>query len=100
MNVLGFVVIVIALQGAVQSGVQSPTDIANVTKYELTYDGKHVTSCTVTATSGSPEVDRYICDAARLCGERYSNDDSRTTCLATKRDELAKDLARTLAPHR
>ena len=76
---------------------QSPTDIANATKFDLTFDGRRVTGCTVTSTSGYPQVDRYVCDAARSCGDRFSDADRRATCLVRKREELSITIARNLA---
>ena len=73
---------------------QSPTEIANATKFELRFDGGRVAGCTVTATSGNPDVDRYVCDSARSCGDRYSNADGRTACLLKKREELADHIAK------
>ena len=94
MNVLGVVAILVAAQGAVQSdGALSATQIANSTKYDLTFDGAHVAGCKVTATSGSPQVDRYICDAARSCGDRYSDAEHRATCVARRREQLATEIA-------
>lgn len=98
MGILGVVAALVALQAAVSSSATlSATDLSNATKYDLTRDGSHITSCTVTATSGSAQIDRYVCDAARSCGDRYSDAARQATCMARKREELASQIARNLA---
>ena len=73
---------------------RSPLEIVNATKFDITYQGNRVTSCTITATSGHAQVDRYVCDAARSCGNRYSAADRRASCLAKKREEFAEAIAK------
>ena len=90
----------ILLLGSVQVAVgssqpeQSPSAIATATKFNVTYDGGRVSTCTITATSGNPEIDLYVCKAARSCGDRYSTAERRDTCVTEKREELARLLAR------
>ena len=80
-------------EGVPTQAAPSPTEIANATKFDLRFDGARVAACTVTATSGNPDVDRYVCEWARSCGNRYSNADDRATCLVKKREELADHIA-------
>jgi len=90
----------ILLLGSVQVAVgsstpeQSPSAIANATKFNVTYDGGRVNSCTITATSGNPQIDLYVCNAARSCGDRYSTAERRDACVTEKREELARLLVR------
>ena len=98
MHAASFIAILVAAQAALQSdGTQSATDIANATKYVLTFDHEQVTGCTITATSGSPKVDRYICDAARDCGNQHSDADHQAACVTRKCAQLATELAKALA---
>jgi len=93
-----------AFLGAMQTAAagsavpQSPTEIANATKFDVIYDGNRVRACTVTATSWNAQVDRYFCDAARFCGDHFKTTDQRAACLATKRQELADQIAKSLGP--
>ena len=85
-----------AMQGATPTSAapQSPSEMANATKFDVTYDGDRVTACTITATSWNAQVDRYVCDAARFCGNHYKNANQRAACLATKREELSVLIAK------
>ena len=88
--------LLVALQGA---SAQPPiglsaTEVANSTKFELTFSGPRIVGCSVTATSGFAQVDRYVCDAARNCGDKYSNADRRAACIAEKREQLGRLLAK------
>ena len=89
---------------ALLSGIQdAPADVqgtatklANATTYDLTFRNDRVTDCRVTATSGYAEVDRYVCDAARQCGDQNSKEDRRAACVAKKREELADLIVKKL----
>ncbi|WP_147414289.1 hypothetical protein [Sphingomonas gilva] len=76
-------------QGVALDIQQSATALANATKFNLSFEGRRVNGCTVTATSGNPQVDHYVCEAARSCGDRYSSEDRRADCISRKREELA-----------
>jgi hypothetical protein len=88
-------IIALAAQNA-SATPQTPTEIANATRFKLAFAGKRVSDCTVTATSGNAQVDMYICGAARACGNQYSDPDKQATCVADKRKELADKLTAAL----
>jgi len=96
MSIMAMAAAFSAAQGipATSASSESPLEIANATMFKLTFSGGRVTGCTITATSGSPHVDRYVCDAARLCGDRYANAARRDGCIAKKREELAALIAK------
>jgi hypothetical protein len=95
------VLAVTLLVGALQAGAvdleHQASKIANATAYDLRFEGERVSACTVTASSGNPDVDRYVCDAARMCGDKYRSDDKRDNCVVRERDKLAIMIAKSLS---
>ncbi len=73
---------------------QTADSIAHATTFDLQFRGVRVVACTVTATSGNPEVDRYICDAARRCGDTHRTTEKRDACIAMKREELIARISK------
>ena len=95
------VLVVTLLLGGVQAGTvdldHSASTIANATAYDLRFQGERVSACTVTRSSGNAEVDRYVCDAARMCGDHFHADERRAACMVRERAKLATMIARSLA---
>jgi hypothetical protein len=96
---VGFVAMALAF-GAPQETPAAPTvpqaalDLANATKVSLIFTGEHVSGCRVTATSNRADIDEYVCDAAKTCGDKYPrNEDSREACLIERRNLLATKIA-------
>ena len=102
MNVLAVTLLVGALQAGAVDLEHSASTIANATTYDLRFEGERVSACTVTASSGNPDIDRYVCDAARMCGDKYRSGNKRDACVVRERDKLAvmvaKSLSRTRKP--
>jgi len=86
----------IAWQAAPGSSVTPASSLANATKFELSFDGARVSGCSVTATSGNAQIDRFVCDVARTCGDRFRQAERRSACIAAKREDLAKSLEKEL----
>jgi len=99
MTKIGFMAVALLLGAPQQSfatnaAAQSPLELANATKMTLTFSGQRVTGCTVTATSNRADVDAYVCNAARACGDKYPRDEDRmTNCLVKSRELLAEKIA-------
>lgn len=97
MNVLAVTMLVGALQAGATDLERSASTIANATAYDLGFKGERVSACTVTKSSGNPDVDRYVCDAARMCGDKFHTDDKRDACMVRERVKLAKMIAKSLS---
>ncbi|WP_445191828.1 hypothetical protein ACT009_14815 [Sphingomonas sp. Tas61C01] len=96
-----FVLAVTLLVGALQAGAtdleHSASTIANATAYDLGFKSERVSACTVTKSSGNADVDRYVCDAARMCGDKFHTGDQRDACMVRERVKLAKIIAESLS---
>jgi hypothetical protein len=97
-GIVASALIIAALQDTTGQSIEqaSALQVVNKTKFELAFNGRRVSRCHVTASSGFAQVDRYVCDAARTCGDKYTRTDRRAACLADKRQQLAGLIAREL----
>ena len=96
MNALMLLIVGVAAQVAADAQATA-TQMANATQFNVTFSGRRVSACTVTATSGNPQIDMAVCQAAQRCGNKFHSVEAMAPCVWQKREEVAAHIAEHLS---
>ena len=86
--------VLLVLAGTQGSTTPDLTALVTATTYNLTMSHARVVGCNITATSGNPKVDQYICESVRICADHPSDSGALESCMAEKRQALAQRIAK------